>query len=90
MKMLILYLLTAIIFFAVDAVGLRLLIKPAFERHIAHLLADPFRTVPAALFYLGYAAGLLWFVSVPALARRRSVGSFDRRCRLGAHGLWDI
>ena len=67
MKILILYVSTAVIFFAADAVGLRLLIKPVFERHVAHLFADPFRVVPAALFYLGYVVGLLWFVSIPAM-----------------------
>ncbi|WP_417274463.1 DUF2177 family protein [Celeribacter halophilus] len=66
MKILILYAVTATIFFAVDAVGLRVLIKPVFERHIEHLFVDPFRGLPAALFYMGYVAGLLWFVSVPA------------------------
>lgn len=66
MKILILYAVTAIIFFAVDAIGLRVLIKPVFERHIEHLFVDPFRGLPAALFYMGYVAGLLWFVSVPA------------------------
>jgi uncharacterized membrane protein len=67
MKILVLYLSTALIFFAADAVGLRLLVKPVFDRHVAHLFADPFRVVPAGLFYLGYVAGILWFVSVPAL-----------------------
>ncbi len=67
MKTLALYLITAVIFFVVDAIGLRLMIKPVFERHVAHLFADPFRVGPAAIFYLGYVAGLLWFVSVPAL-----------------------
>ncbi len=67
MKILVLYLSTAAIFFTADAIGLRLLIKPVFERHVAHLFADPFRAVPAALFYLGYVAGMLWFVSAPAL-----------------------
>jgi uncharacterized membrane protein len=67
MKIMILYVSTAVIFFAVDAIGLRLLIKPVFERHVAHLFADPFRVIPAALFYLGYVAGMLWFVSVTAL-----------------------
>ncbi len=67
MKILILYFSTAIIFFAADAVGLKLLIKPVFERHIAHLFADPFRVLPAIIFYLGYVVGILWFVSVPAL-----------------------
>lgn len=67
MKILILYFVTALIFFATDAIGLRLMVKPVFDRHVAHLYADPFRVVPAALFYLGYVAGMLWFVSVPAL-----------------------
>ncbi len=67
MKIAILYLSTATVFFAADAIGLRLLVKPVFERHIGHLFADPFRAVPAAVFYLGYVAGLLWFVSVSAL-----------------------
>ncbi|MCB1330719.1 MAG: DUF2177 family protein [Maritimibacter sp.] len=67
MKLLALYLITAVTFFVIDAIGLRLMIKPVFERHVAHLFADPFRVGPAALFYLGYVAGVLWFVSVPAL-----------------------
>lgn len=67
MKLLALYLITVVIFFAIDAIGLKMLIRPVFERHVGHLLADPLRIGPAALFYLGYVAGLLWFVSVPAL-----------------------
>ena len=53
MKIMILYLATAFIFFAVDFIGLRYLVKPVFDRHVAHLFADPFRAVPALLFYLG-------------------------------------
>ncbi len=67
MQILVLYVATVVIFFAADAVGLRLLIKPVFERHVAHLFADPFRAGPAVVFYLGYVVGVLWFVSVPAL-----------------------
>ena len=44
-----------------------MLIKPVFDRHISHLYADPFRVVPIAVFYLGYVAGMLWLVSLPAL-----------------------
>ena len=67
MKVLILYLSTVVIFLAIDAVGLKYMIRPVFERHVGHLLADPFRIGPAAVFYLCYIAGLLWFVSIPAL-----------------------
>ena len=67
MKILILYLMTAAAFLILDVIGLRFLVKPVFDRHVGHLLADPFRLLPAAVFYLGYVAGVLWFVSVPAL-----------------------
>jgi uncharacterized membrane protein len=67
MKILVLYLSTVVVFLAADAFGLRYIVKPVFDRHIAHLYADPFRMGPALLFYLGYVAGILWFVSVPAL-----------------------
>lgn len=62
-----LYLITALAFLVTDALGIRLLIRPVFERHVGPLLAEPMRLGPAALFYLAYVAGLLWFVSVPAL-----------------------
>lgn len=67
MKIVILYLTTALVFLLIDLIGLRLLVKPVFERHVGHLFADPFRLGPAGVFYLGYVAGVLWFVSVPAL-----------------------
>lgn len=67
MKILILYAATLMAFVVIDGVGLQWLIKPVFERHVGHLFADPFRMWPAVIFYLGYAAGLLWFVSIPAL-----------------------
>jgi len=91
-KILILYLVTAIIFFAADAVGLRLLVKPVFERHIAHLFADPFRVLPAALFYLGYVAGLLWFVSLPALRAGDPVAALVGGVALGvlAYGTYEF
>jgi len=36
MKILVLYFSTAVIFLAIDLVGLRLLVKPVFDRHVAH------------------------------------------------------
>lgn len=79
-------------FFAADAVGLRVLIKPVFERHIDHLFADPFRIVPAALFYLGYVAGVLWFVSVPALRAGDPMAALINGVLLGllAYGTYEF
>lgn len=62
-----LYLITAAAFLLSDIIGIKMLIRPVFERHVGHLLADPLRLGPAAVFYLAYVAGLLWFVSIPAL-----------------------
>ncbi len=92
MKIVILYLVTVLIFFASDAIGLRLLIKPVFERHISHLFADPFRVVPAAIFYLGYVAGVLWFVSVPAMRANDPVSALLGGVALGllAYGTYEF
>lgn len=62
-----LYLVTAAVFLGLDMIGIRFLIRPVFERHVGELLATPLRLGPAAVFYLAYVAGLLWFVSLPAL-----------------------
>lgn len=67
MQLAALYFVTAIVFLGLDALGLNYFIKPIFERHVGHLLADSFRLVPAGLFYLGYVAGLVYLVSLPAL-----------------------
>lgn len=62
-----LYAVTVVVFLGLDMLGITHLIRPLFERHIGHLLASPLRLGPAAAFYLVYVAGLLWFVSIPAL-----------------------
>ena len=67
MQLVILYIATVVVFLALDVVGLKNLIRPLFERHIGDLLVDGFRFVPALVFYLFYIAGLLYFVSWPAL-----------------------
>lgn len=68
MSALILYWSTAAVFLGLDILGLRYLLYPIFSRHIGHLMAEPPRMGPAAVFYLAYIAGLTWFVSAPALA----------------------
>lgn len=92
MKILTLYAITAVVFFVIDAIGLRLMIKPVFERHVAHLFADPFRVGPAALFYLGYVAGVLWFVSVPALNQANPAAALIGGALLGllAYGTYEF
>lgn len=87
-----LYLATAGVFLGLDMLGIRYLIRPVFERHVGHLLADPLRLGPAAVFYLFYVAGLLWFVSLPALKAGAPVQALIGGATLGfiAYGTYEM
>ena len=87
-----LYLVTAGVFLGLDMLGIRYLIRPVFERHVGHLLADPLRLGPAAVFYLFYVAGLLWFVSLPALKAGAPVQALIGGAILGfiAYGTYEM
>jgi uncharacterized membrane protein len=67
MTLLTLAVATALIFVALDAVMLTLFMQPLFQRHVGELMLASPRLVPAAIFYVGYVAGLLHLVSLPAL-----------------------
>ncbi len=67
MQNLVLYLVTALVFLGLDAIMLKAVMRPLFDTHIGSLFAAELRLAPAALFYLFYVAGILWFVSLPAL-----------------------
>lgn len=71
MQIVILYASTLLVFLAIDIIGITQIIRPVFERHVGPLLADPFRLGPAAAFYAAYVIGVLYFVSMPALAENR-------------------
>lgn len=67
LNVILLYTVTATVFLGLDMLGIRYIVRPVFEPHIGHLFASPLRLGPAAVFYLFYVAGLLLFVSWPAL-----------------------
>jgi uncharacterized membrane protein len=62
-----LYIITAVIFLAIDAVMLSLVMKPLFMRHLGDTMRDSPMLAPAGIFYLAYVAGLVFLVSIPAL-----------------------
>jgi uncharacterized membrane protein len=67
MTPLILFFVTLVIFAALDAVMLSLVIAPLFRAALGEaLLATP-RFLTAGLFYVAYVGGLVWLVSLPAL-----------------------
>ena len=73
MTYVILFVVTFIVFLAVDFFGLGVVVKPVFEKHVPELLLDSPRLGPALLFYAFYVFALIWFVSAPALAQEKSL-----------------
>ena len=63
------YAAATVVFLAIDAVALKTVMRPLFERHIANmLLADP-RLGIAAAFYAVYCIGIIYFAVAPALEK---------------------
>jgi uncharacterized membrane protein len=84
MQILGLYGVTVVIFFALDFLGLRYLVGPLFRRLVGDMLLESFRAGPALVFYLFYVAGLVWFVSLPALRGDGPGDAFVQGAFLGA------
>lgn len=63
-----LYLVTLLIFLAIDVIWLRLVALPLFERHIGPMMREKPDLKVAALFYGFYGIGLVYFAGVPGLA----------------------
>ena len=74
MSIVILYISTVVVFLGLDVIGLRLIVKPVFDRDIGDILLDTPRYGPALVFYLFFIAGLLWFVTAPALMDGTGLG----------------
>jgi uncharacterized membrane protein len=67
MKNILLYLITTVIFFAIDMVWLGFVAKDFYRKHIGGLLADNVNWLPAIIFYLLYIGGILFFAVHPAI-----------------------
>ncbi len=84
MQLLTLYLATAVVFLGIDAVMLKTVMRPLFERHISLFLREDLNLAPAAIFYLFYVAGVLFFVSWPALTAGSAAQALLPAALLGA------
>lgn len=92
MQLILLYISTAVVFLGLDAVFLKNIMRPVFETHLSDWLLDDFRIGPAAVFYLAYIAGVLFFVSWPALENGSIFGTFTKAALLGlmAYGTYEF
>lgn len=74
------YLLTAIVFFAIDMVWLGFVAKDLYRRHLNNFLSDEVNWTAAITFYLLFIVGIFIFVILPALEKN----SLARALTLGA------
>ncbi len=65
------YPLVALVFLALDAVWLSTMADRLYRPAIGHLMSERFVVGPAALFYLLYVAGVVFFAVAPAVGSRR-------------------
>jgi uncharacterized membrane protein len=62
-----LYLVSLVVFFAIDLLWLGVIAKNLYREQIGSLMADEIRWGAAILFYAIYIAGLVFFAQMPAL-----------------------
>lgn len=63
------YVLTSIVFFAIDMVWLGFLAKNLYRKHLFGLLADQVNWTAAIVFYLLFIVGIFVFVILPAVEK---------------------
>lgn len=69
MDIAVLILTVSAVFLVADAIVLRYVLQPVFAKHLGDMLyAGGFRLLPAALFYVSYMGGTLYFAALPGLA----------------------
>lgn len=67
-KILLTYLLTALVFFAIDLLWLGIIAKNLYQKYLGHLLGEVNWTA-AIIFYLIFISGILIFAVLPALEK---------------------
>lgn len=79
-------------FLALDAIWLSTMVPRLYKPAMGDLIANPFQPVPAAIFYLIYAAGLGYFAIHPALASGKASMAFIAGAALGfiAYATYDL
>ncbi len=86
------YIATGVAFLGIDAVWLSFAANRLYRPQIGGLMRDTFGVPPAALFYLVYIGGILFFAVAPALASGRWTAALLRGAVLGfvAYATYDL
>lgn len=88
MSYLALYVVVVIVFLALDAIWLRKVAMPLFQRHVGALMRDDPDLKVAAVFYAFYCAGVVYFAASPGAS---VAGAFGNGVLLGliAYGTYE-
>lgn len=83
---------TALVLLALDSVWLTTMAPILYRPNLGDTLQDPFRLVPAILFYLIYLFGILYFAVLPSLDSGKVSTAFIRGALLGlvCYGTYDL
>ena len=86
------YIATGVAFLGFDAVWLSFAANKLYRPNIGALMLDTFSVPPAALFYLVYIGGIVFFAIAPALASGRWTAALVRGALLGfvAYATYDL
>ena len=86
------YIATGVAFLGIDAVWLSFAANRLYRPQIGPLMLEKFSVPPAALFYLIYIGGIVFFAIAPALASGRWTAALLRGALLGfvAYATYDL
>lgn len=70
LKIFISYLLTVIVFFAIDLVWLGLIAKNIYQKYLGELLSERVNWSAAIIFYLIFIVGIFIFVIIPSVEKQ--------------------
>ncbi|MEQ9412995.1 MAG: DUF2177 family protein [Cyclobacteriaceae bacterium] len=80
LKLIISYLLTAVVFFAIDLLWLGVVAKGLYNKYLGNLLSDQINWPAAIIFYLLFIVGIFIFAILPAVDK----ASLSKAIVLGA------
>ena len=86
------YVITLLIFFAIDLVWLGVVAKNFYQRHIGHLMSPEVNWAAALLFYAIYIAGIVFFAIKPAVEGGGAIRALTYGAALGfvAYATYDL
>ncbi len=92
MKMVLVYVLTLVLFLAIDMVWLRGIARSTYAAELGPLIRADVNLIAAVAFYFLYAAGLMYFAILPALEAKSVVHALLVGAGLGlvAYGTYDL